>query len=362
MTAVAVPTPAPLGTLASVFWRNAPGMTDVITETILLALGYVAVGLRLWSRRLQRAQLLLNDWLILVAMLLMSVRYALETAVDIECGIGLHVAEVKEIGGPKVVVLSGKLVYIIDLLWVTLVTLIKLSILHFYLTVFKLKAFKIVTYVVIGLCISFWFGAFFATAFFCTPPQKEWYPNTPGHCGDSDKLYAACASTDLAIDVIVIMLPMPVLWSLQLRTARKIALTFVFGLGFAIIAITSVRIKIMLELDEADPTYSASRMGLFSAIVPLLGIVNACLPILPPAFKKIFNSYTMSSTVKQSVNTRGSDGHQFKRLGEPEFSLVDIKGSRINNTNESTEQIRVTTNWEVRSAEAGMVPNQGIAI
>jgi hypothetical protein len=113
------------------------------------------------------------------------------------------------------------------------VTLIKLSILHFYLTVFKIKSFAIATYVVIGLCIAFWFGAFFSTAFFCTPPQKEWLPDTPGHCGDSDKLYAACAATDLIIDVIVILLPMPVLWNLQLRTAKKIALTFIFGLGFA---------------------------------------------------------------------------------------------------------------------------------
>lgn len=119
-----------------------------------------------------------------------------------------------------------------DLMWVTLVTLIKLSILHFYLMIFRQPTFMRATYVMMGVCIAFWIGGFFSTAFLCNPPRKSWNPQMEGDCGNSPALYAACALGDLIVDVIIILLPMPVLWSLQLPKAKKIALTFVFGLGF----------------------------------------------------------------------------------------------------------------------------------
>lgn len=58
---------APSGTLIGEFWRNVGGQADVGVESTLLALGYITLGLRLWSRRIQRARLQLNDWLIILA-------------------------------------------------------------------------------------------------------------------------------------------------------------------------------------------------------------------------------------------------------------------------------------------------------
>ena len=255
-----------------------------------------------------------------------------------------------------------QLVYIVDLLWVTLVTLIKVSILHFYLVIFRQPIFMRSVYVVMAICVAWWIGSLFGTAFFCNPPQKQFSldPNYPGTCGDSNTLYSAVASSDLAVDVIVILLPMPVLWSLQLPTAKKIALTFVFGIGFlyvatefpqrgphqlmpdSILAITAVRIKFMLELDQTDLTYSASQMALLSACVPLLGIINANLPILPPAFKKVFNSTALSTTFKKTSHHSSSSqsnqfsstrSRQFERLAEPEMPLVHMSNnSKVDST------------------------------
>ncbi len=65
-TSAAVPDPP--GTLIGSFSHNTAGKADVSVETFLLALGYISTGLRLWSRRLQRSRLQVNDWLIIVAM------------------------------------------------------------------------------------------------------------------------------------------------------------------------------------------------------------------------------------------------------------------------------------------------------
>lgn len=54
-------------TLVHSLKHNKAGKTDLIVETILLILVYITLGFRLWSRRLQRVQFQLNDYLIIVA-------------------------------------------------------------------------------------------------------------------------------------------------------------------------------------------------------------------------------------------------------------------------------------------------------
>jgi hypothetical protein len=55
-------------TLASALPYNGPGKTDLIVETVFLALDFLSTGIRLWSRRLSRTQLQVNDYLILTAL------------------------------------------------------------------------------------------------------------------------------------------------------------------------------------------------------------------------------------------------------------------------------------------------------
>ena len=155
---------------------------------------------------------------------------------------------------------TEQLLYIIDLLWVTLVTLIKLSILHFYLRVFYSPVFRRAVLVVMGLCVAFWFGAFFGTAIFYIPPRALWAaPDSApeAHCGNSQAMYSACASSDLGLDVIVISLPMPILWRLQLPIVKKIALTFVFGVGF--LYVKHCRAVLPIPTEPSPLTFSLDR-------------------------------------------------------------------------------------------------------
>jgi hypothetical protein len=318
----------------------------VTVESILLALDYITLGLRLWSRRLQRVPLQVNDYLIMAAVVFMTARSSCMMVVMIKCGVGLHIQDVLSIAGPDILVLLLQLLYAIDMFWITLVSLIKISILHFYLQVFPQKPFRVIVYILMGICSCFWIATLFAGAFFCTPPEKQWYPDLPGHCGERRLFTSVPTSTDLGVEILVILLPMPLLWKLQMPTGRKIALMFVFGLGFFIIGITAYRIKPMLALDPTDLTYSLSTIGVFASLVPLLGIINANLPLLAPAYKKIFKSSALGSTIHGSMPTNKTDGtHQFSELADGEIPLVGVKGGE-------EHQIRVTTNWDIQSSAA----------
>lgn len=86
----------------------------------------------------------------------------------------------------------------------------------------------------------------------------------------------------------------------------------------------------MLEIDAADETYSFARIGLLSAIVPLLGIVNACLPVLAPVIRVIFKRSTNTPSTKDDYSgywTRKGFSRRSMRLEDLELPLVKVNQS-----------------------------------
>ncbi|KAI0404549.1 hypothetical protein F4802DRAFT_566386 [Xylaria palmicola] len=346
----------PRGTLIGSFGHNTGGQIDIGVETVVLALDYISLGLRLWSRSIQNTGYQINDWLIITATILMTIRYSLELVAIVKCGVGLHIQEIITVGGPDVLVEFGKLLYIVDLLFATIISLVKLSILHFYTVIFPQRSFRRLTYVAMFCCIIFWLGSLFGTAFLCIPPHKKWYPDTPGHCNDQIAMYVAIVIGDLITDLIVICLPMPILWGLHLPAAKKISIILAFGLGFAISVITSVRLKYFLNLDASDLTYTIWPDGVLSALAPLLGILNANLLVARSAFIRMFASSRGSSKVRSHAGTDNSS-RAFKRIQDGSIPLTNLDGtvytSRTNIRGpDEPGRVRVTTHWELHSAEA----------
>ncbi|KAF1948944.1 hypothetical protein CC80DRAFT_599299 [Byssothecium circinans] len=352
-------------TLVDSLPHNGPGIADIVVETILLFFCYVTLGLRLWSRRIKGIRWQLNDYLIIVATILMTGRYVNELLAIFLGGLGLHVQEVAAVAGTTALSKLLQIVYIADLLWVTITTLVKLSILHFYLSVFHIeKKFVYACYFTMALCAAYWIGCFFSFAFFCTPVEKIWHPALPGHCGEPNSKYIASASIDLAVDIIIIVLPMPIIWTLQMPLGRKVGLIGVFAIGLFIIAITAVRFKFFVELDFNDLTYGFWRMALFSALVPLLGIISANIPIIPPAFQRIFRTNVLATQVQSNTGGSSSAGFskkkggdtfnetEFERLSDPEIPLVEVHGNRYpgkESPNGEGDRIKITTGWSVHS-------------
>ena len=52
-----------------------------------------------------------------------------------------------------------------------------------------------------------------------------------GSCGDQELLDMYIAILNLLQDVVVVVLPMPILWGLQMARSRKAALSCIFGIG-----------------------------------------------------------------------------------------------------------------------------------
>lgn len=85
-----------------------------------------------------------------------------------------------------------------------------------------------------ALVIAWFVAMFFTTLFNCVPVEYFWNRQLPGggRCVDLLQFAYGNGITNLLLDVIVLCLPFPMLWRLQLNFRTKISLCFVFTLGF----------------------------------------------------------------------------------------------------------------------------------
>lgn len=351
---------------------NPRGATLVIVETIFIALDILAVAGRLWSRRIQNKALEFNDWSIIVALIIMIARYGNEISMVLVAGFGLHAADIEEKYGKGPITEFGMLSFSADMLWLSLVTIIKLSALDLYARIFRRPVFVRVCYVVFGICASAGIAFIFVRALICRPVAMNWDFLTPGgKCGDLHTMYLSLASIDLILDLLVVFLPMPVVWDLQMALSKKLAISAIFGLGAAICCITAVRLKFINEIDVLDVQYSQIKFNIFAALEPLLGIINACLPVMPPLIAKFSRGSAFRSTVSKGTLQKGSlssselknygsrkgvgmassasTGRNFERLDD-EYPLNDIRrngGGATDSSEAFGNNIHVSRQWDL---------------
>ena len=66
----------------------------------------------------------------------------------------------------------------------------------------------------------------------CRPFAYNWDHTINGTCGAQNPAYIAIAALDILGDIAIIVLPMPMIWKLQIGTPSKIGLSLLFALGF----------------------------------------------------------------------------------------------------------------------------------
>lgn len=114
--------------------------------------------------------------------------------------------------------------------------LTKLSVLLFLRRVFPKSHsgnwFNIGLLVAHVINVAWLLGIVFGTIFLCDPIEKSYNPMIPGSCGSTSSLYIGSAVPSIAIDLIILILPLPKLWSLQIDRARKMGLIVVFTFGY----------------------------------------------------------------------------------------------------------------------------------
>lgn len=93
------------------------------------------------------------------------------------------------------------------------------------------KWFNISLWVGHALNLLWLIGICFGTLFMCQPIAKYWNTSLPGHCGSTSSLFIG-GVVHSAIDLFILLLPLPRLWYLHMGWGQKVGITIVFLLGY----------------------------------------------------------------------------------------------------------------------------------
>ena len=98
--------------------------------------------------------------------------------------------------------------------------------------IFISPTFRRVAWACIALIACIGISLTLVAVFPCTPIQGFYDLTVPARCVDPVSFYWACALLNGVItDAIILVLPMPVVWKLQMSLRRKIGITLIFLLG-----------------------------------------------------------------------------------------------------------------------------------
>ena len=170
--------------------------------------------------------------------------------------------------------------------------LTKLSVLLFYKRVFRGNTFNAAVWTMISI-IGVWTVAFFfANLLQCYPIYLNWTDSgaQADSCIMTNEMYLAQAWTDMLTDMMILSLPIPCIWALQMPARHKVGVSAIFLLGLLTVLSGIVKLVIFYHImalaagGDYDITWYETPSLLWVFIESALGIVGACLPLLRPLF------------------------------------------------------------------------------
>ncbi|MCJ1442345.1 MAG: hypothetical protein MMC23_002839 [Stictis urceolatum] len=206
---------------------NEHSRATIAVNTVFPALSAVFIALRIRARQIKHSSLKLDDYII-VAALIFTLGQSLPFAYcAIKGGMGQHLADLSY----HEITIFGKVAFWTQLPYLLAVTLIKVSILLFYRAIFTTIRFRLAVKVFLLVIGAWTIAFFFASLFQALPLSYNWNQNQPGSSINEYAMYQALACTELTFDVITLCMPWLVVWNLQMKTSRKLAVCGLFTLG-----------------------------------------------------------------------------------------------------------------------------------
>ncbi|KAK0515818.1 hypothetical protein JMJ35_001852 [Cladonia borealis] len=283
--------------------------------SVVSIISVVSVVFRMVSRRIQRTASELNDYLCILALVFGLALYGYTMHSLVQEDLGIRTTATDE----YVLELQYEGLLVGQLLWATSVTLVRASVLSLYICIFRTPSFRSTCYGVHAFNLGFFVATVLACCLICRPFAYNWNHSIEGTCGDQRSLELFLGVFNLLIDVTTVVLPLPVLWGLQMPTSKKFILSGMFSMGIVICAITGVRIKVTTEINSPDPQVQWALNALLVNLEVKLGIINACLPVMKPVFNKLgkigpFTASSIWSSQWRLKGNRDASGHRILSL------------------------------------------------
>ncbi|KAI0975695.1 hypothetical protein F4678DRAFT_418088 [Xylaria arbuscula] len=287
----ALPTETPLP-------RPPPGPTYVTVEpvelafrlfvasTIIAFLVLVTLALRVVSRFYIALRLGWDDAFVFASSIF-SFGQTILFALLVFGGLGHHADTVPEPNQFSI----PKILFSFELLHIVSLNLGKLSALFFYLKLFNSRSVaRITQWCILAVSLGS-IGLVLWQFLFCHPLWKMWLWDGLETCGDRQPLYVAVCVWSIFTDLLVLVVPLPIIWRLKMERTQKLRLSWLFTAGLTVTATSVVRLAYIVTINYHDDFSFHSVPSTFLAFLePPITILCVSLPMLYSLFTKLFPS------------------------------------------------------------------------
>ncbi|KAF2826272.1 hypothetical protein CC86DRAFT_27460 [Ophiobolus disseminans] len=244
--------------------------------TVPIVAATISTALRLWAKRLGRNGITLDDYLIVFATICLIGQCASGLGYGPPHGMGRHVIVVS--GYDQMMVRKGD--YIFSHFYDLALVSVKLGILAFYYRVFVHPVFRRVVLATAAFIVAWGIGITVTLFLACRPLNAYWDANVTGECLTMVTFTYFTNISNLITDIWIFLMPVPMIWHLQLQTKKKLLLSLIFCIGLATCVVSSIRLTVVLGRGSADFTWYYVPLGAYSVFEPLGGILCTNLPII----------------------------------------------------------------------------------
>ncbi|KAK4170017.1 hypothetical protein QBC43DRAFT_307005 [Cladorrhinum sp. PSN259] len=245
------------------------------------------VLLRLWTRariirRLGPADLMITLSLICSAGMCVAMVY------EVKHGMGKHVYDI-DLAVHLSPMMKG--FWFSLLFYILTLAFTKVSICLLYINVFTLEWARWGAWAVLAVVVIHNVWAVCTCLTMCIPLRATWDSSIQGARCHSDAVWWANTGLTIATDVLIFVLPIPIIGPLKLPRRQKIVVVGIFALGFFICTVSLTRLVILIRSKnnpDPDTTYNNNSLNHLTSVEVHTAIVVSCLMTLKPLAARFF--------------------------------------------------------------------------
>ncbi|KAF1955429.1 integral membrane protein [Byssothecium circinans] len=308
---------------------------------LFLVIDTAIVALRFWSVRLIRksaTSVTLDDAVLLGAWLFNIGLCIVGFLVVQHGGSGRRAAWVLQTD-PSKMIWWYKLVLATEWLCSPAIALPKISVLLLYLRIFTDKASRIISHALIYILIAYVVAYSIATGLQCIPLSYQWDPTIPGgRCFNVGLFWKSLSFPNIITDVIILVLPLPMIFKLQLSNGQKVGILAVFLSASIGLIASCIRMASFFSVRLlADPTWDSVELIGWSIAEPGLYLFAACAVQLRPLFSKFARNVGLKTQYGSGSRKAQSGGGS--RVGNIRLGSMPSKHGMDNDASSTTNVI-----------------------
>ncbi|KAI0438186.1 hypothetical protein F4803DRAFT_535869 [Xylaria telfairii] len=280
----------------------------IVFISLFTPLQIAIVALRFYARSLTKFEYDLADILVIAALLAQILATGIDIGAAIQAGVGIHIDHLLEVN-PNKVTLFFKYLVAISIWYFATITITKLAICKLYRTLFPQRTIFILLCIVVFILVATPIATSISLFAACRPFSANWGSAEVQHthCLNKEAMFVWGTIPNIVTDVILLLIPIPIVWKLHTTTKLKLALSLTFLIGSLGLVASILRfISFHNTNSYTDATFNAVELIIWTLAEPGIYLISASLLMCRPLLEKMNTKWLMG--VKHRLTMSRSTG------------------------------------------------------